>query len=90
METEYDENVSNYCRLPNENFIVKLRNDDGLEGGNDVKNTLPSDLGAFILKNRRRIMNNFVREITGFYNIRIYDGDTDSMYIEKKLLRCVR
>ena len=83
METEYDEIVSDYWRLSNENYIVKLRNDDGLEGDNDVKNTLPSHLGAFILNNSKRIMNNFIREINGFYNISIYYGDTDSMYIEK-------
>ena len=29
-------------------------------------------------------MNNFVREINGFYNNSIYYGDTDSLYIEKK------
>ena len=49
-----------------------------------MKNTLPSHLGAFILSNSKRIMNNFIREINGFYNNSIYYGDTDSVYIEKK------
>ena len=31
-------------------------------------------------------MNNFIREINGFFNISIYYGDTDSSYIEKKNL----
>ena len=84
METEYDENVLDYWRLPNGNYIVKLKKDDGLESDNDVKNTLPSHLGAFILSNSKRIMNNFIREINGFYNNSIYYGDTDSLYIEKK------
>ena len=84
METEYDENVLDYWKLPNGNLIVKLKKDDGLEGDNDVKNTLPSHLGAFILSNSKRIMNNFIREINGFYNNSIYYGDTDSLYIEKK------
>ena len=84
METEYDENVLDYWQLPNGNYIVKLKKDDGLEGDNDVKNTLPSHLGAFILSNSKRIMNNFIREINGFYNNSIYYGDTDSLYIEKK------
>ena len=48
-----------------------------------MKNTLPGHLGAFILSNRQRIMNNFDREINGFYN-NIYYTDTDSLYIEKK------
>ena len=84
METEYDENVLDYWRLPNGNYIVKLKKDDGLESDNDVKNILPSHLGAFILTNSKRIMNNFIREINGFYNNSIYYGDTDSLYIEKK------
>ena len=29
-------------------------------------------------------MNNFIREINGFYNNSIYYGDTDSLYIKKK------
>ena len=84
METEYDENVLDYWKLPNGNYIVKFKKNDGLEGDNDVKKTLPSHLGAFILSNSKRIMNNFIREINGFYNNSIYYGDTDSLHIEKK------
>ena len=84
METEYDQNVLDYWKLPNGNYIVKFKKDDRLEGDNDVKNTLPSHLGAFILSISKRIMNNFIREINGFYNNSIYYTDTDSLYIEKK------
>ena len=84
METEYDENVLDYWKLPNRNYIVKLKKDDGLEDNNDVKNTLPSHLEAFILSNSKRIMNNFIREINGFYNNSIYYRDTDSLYIQRK------
>ena len=66
METEYDENVLDFWKLPNGTYIVKLKKNDGLEGNNDVKITLPSHLGAFILNNSQRIMNNFIREINGF------------------------
>ena len=83
MGTKYDEIVLDYWKLPNGNYIVKLKKDDGLQGDNDVKNTLPSHLGAFILSNSKRFMNNFIREINGFYNNSIYYGDTDSLYIEK-------
>ena len=38
---------------------------------------------AFILGKSRRIMNEFIREINGFYNNSIYYGDTDSLYLEK-------
>ena len=40
METEYDENVLVYWRLPNGENIVKYKKDHGLEGDNDVKITL--------------------------------------------------
>ena len=83
-ETEYDENVLDYWKFPNGNYIVKFKKDDGLEADNDVKNTKPSHLGAFILSNSKRIMNNFIREINGYYNNSIYYGDTDSVCIEKK------
>ena len=84
MKTEFDENVLDYWKLPNGNYIVKMKEDDGLDDDCDLKNTLPAVLGAFILSNSKRIMNNFIREINGFYNNSIYYGDTDSLYIEKK------
>ena len=50
METEPDEYVLDYRKLPNGNGIVKTKKDDGLDC-NDLKTTLPSDLGAFVLSN---------------------------------------
>ena len=84
MKTEFDENLLDYWRLPNGNYIVKMKEDDGLDDDCDIKNTLPAVLGAFILINSKRIMNNFIKEKKGFYNISIHYGDTDSLYIEKK------
>ena len=88
METEYDENVLDYWKLPNGNYIVKLKKDDGLVAEKDVKNTLPITWGTFILSNSKRNMNIFIREINGFYNNSIYYGDTDSGYIEKNIGMC--
>ena len=84
MKTEFDESVLDYWKLPNGNYLVKMKKEDGLDDDCDIKNTLPAVLGAFILSNSKRIMNNFIREINGFYNYSIYYGDTDSLYIEKK------
>ena len=83
MKTEFDENVLDYWKLPNGNYIVKMKKDDGLDDDCDNKNTLTAVLGAFILANSRRIMNKFIREINGFYENNIYYTDTDSLYIEK-------
>ena len=84
MKTEFDGNVLGCWKLPNGNYIVKMKKDDGLDDDCDIKNTLPAVLGAFILSNSKRNMNNFIREINGFYNNSIDYGDTDSLYIEKK------
>ena len=84
MKTEFDENVLDYWKLSNGNYIVKMKKDDGLDDDCDIKNTLPAVLGAFIFSNSKRNMNNFIREINGFYNNNIYYTDCDSLYIEKK------
>ena len=83
-KTEFDENGLDYLRIPNRNYIAKMKKDDGLGDDCDIKNILPAFLGAFISSNSKRIMNNFIREINGFYYNSIYYGDTDSLYIEKK------
>ena len=84
MKTDIDENGLDYWRLPNGNYIVKMKKDNGLDDDCDIKNGLLAVLGAFILTCSKRIMNNFIREINVFYNNSIYYGDTDSLYIERK------
>ena len=42
MKTEFDENVLDFWKLPKENYIVKMKKDDGLDDDCDVKNTLPA------------------------------------------------
>ena len=84
MQTENDENVLDYWKLPKRNYIVKIKKDDGLDDDCDIKNTLPSHLGAFILSKIKRIMKNFIREINRFSRNSIYYGDTDSLYTGKK------
>ena len=51
MQTEYDDNVLDYWKLSNGNYIVMMKKDDGLDYNNDKKNTLSFHLGAFILSN---------------------------------------
>ena len=47
MKTEYDELVLDYWKLPNGKNIAELKKDDGLDDDCDIKNKLPSHLGAF-------------------------------------------
>ena len=47
-------------------------------------NTMRLHLGAFVLSNSKRIMNNFNQAINAFYTKDVYYTDTDSLYIENK------
>ena len=84
MKTEYDENVFVYRQLSNENHMVKMKEDDGIDDDCDIKNTLPAHLRAFILSNSKRIMKKYIRKIEGFHTNNIACSDTDSLYIERK------
>ena len=84
MQTEYDERVKDYWKISGINYIVKMIDDAGLEDGVKKLNTMPLHLGAFVLSNSKRIMNNFIHAINGFYTNDVYYTDTDSLYIENK------
>ena len=84
MMTEYDERVKDYWKKSGFNYIVKMIDDKGLEDEVKKLNTMPLHLGAFVLSNSKRIMNNFIHAINGFYTNDVYYTDTDSLYIENK------
>ena len=84
MQTEYDERVLDYQKIIYGNYIVKMKDDEGLEDELKKANTLPLQLVVFILSNSKRIMNNFINAIDGFYLNDVYYTDTDSLYIENK------
>ena len=48
METEYDNNMLDDWELTNGNYIVKMEKDDEINSDNEVINTLPSQLRAFL------------------------------------------
>ena len=84
MMTEYDERVLDYQKINHGNFIVELKGDEGLEDEVKKVNTLPLKLAVFILSNSKRIMNNFIHAIDGFYTNDVYYTETDSLYIESR------
>ena len=63
---------------------MKFKKHHGLDGDNDVKSTLPSHIGAFILSNNKRKMIKISSEVNEFCKNSINYGDIDSLYIEKK------
>ena len=84
MMDNYDEKVKDYWKIPGINYIVKIIDDPGLE--NEVKklNTMPLQLGSFVISNSKRIMKTFLHAIDGFYTNDVYYTDTESLYIENK------
>ena len=82
--SEYDERVLDYQKINYGNYIVKLKDDEGLEDEVKKVNTLPLQLAVVILSNSKRIMNNFIHAIGRFYTNDVYYTDTDSVYIESK------
>ena len=84
METKYDERVSNYQKINYGNYIVKMKDDDGLEDQVKKVNTMPFHLGSFVSGKSKRFMNNFIHDVNGFYTNDVFYTDTDSLYIEKK------
>ena len=84
MQSEYDERVKNYWKVSGINYIVKMIDDAGLEDEVKKLNTMPLHLGAFVLPNSKRLMNNFIHAIDGFHTNDVYYTDTESLYIENK------
>ena len=84
MMTEYDERVKGFWKISGINYIVKMIYDAGLEDEVKKLNTMPLLLGAFVLSNSKRIMNNFIHAINGLYTNDVYYTDTDSLHIENK------
>ena len=82
MMSEYDERVEDYWKISGINYIVKMIDEKGLEDEVKKLNTMPLHLGAFVLSNSKRIMNNFIHAFNGFYTNDVYYTDTDSLYIE--------
>ena len=50
MKKENDENVLDYWRLPDGNFLVKLKKDDVLDDDNDVENYITKSYRSFYFK----------------------------------------
>ena len=84
MMTEYDERVLDYRKINYGIFIVRLRNDEGLQDETKKVNPMRLHLGAFVLSNSKRFMNNIIHAIDGFYSNDVYYTDTDSSYIDYK------
>ena len=82
MMTEYDERVLDYQKINHGKSIVKMEDDEGIQDEVKKVNTIPLQITVFILSNSKRIMNNFIHAIDGFYTNDVCYTDTDSLDIE--------
>ena len=56
MMTELDERVLDYQKINYGNYIVKMKDDEGLQGEVEKVNTMPLQLAAFVLSNCKRFL----------------------------------
>ena len=86
MKENFDDRVKEWFPHKNKNIIVKRKEDEGVDNYDKTKsiNTIPSQFGSCLLSHSKRLMDNVIEQIDGFYNNIIYYTDTDSLYIHKK------
>ena len=77
MMTENDQRVKDCWKISGNNYTVKMIDDAGMEDEVKKLNTMPLHLGGFVLSNSKRIMNNFIHAINGFFTNDVYYTDTD-------------
>ena len=72
--------------MKNGKLKVKLEDDEGVDDYDKAKSvkTMPSHFGSFILSHSKRLMDDVINQIDGFYNLSIYYTDTDSLYFRRK------
>ena len=80
MRENFDDRVKEWFPLENGHLLVKLDDDEGVDGFDKAKSvkTMPSHFCRYFLSHSKRLMNDVISQIGGFYINRIYYGDTDS------------
>ena len=63
LMTENDERVLDYLKVNYGNYIVKMKDDAGLQDEVRKLNTMPLHLGAFVSSNSKPIMKNLIHAI---------------------------
>ncbi|ESO99448.1 hypothetical protein LOTGIDRAFT_158533 [Lottia gigantea] len=79
LQANFDSRVKTYEKINYTQYIVETEIEE--KETEDSTRLTPSHLGSFILSHSKKIMNNFIHVINGFYKPEIYYTDTDSLYI---------
>ncbi|ESO92183.1 hypothetical protein LOTGIDRAFT_162839 [Lottia gigantea] len=81
LKANYDSHVKSYEKVNDSQYIVEINEEEKEFISPKSTRLTPSHLGSFVLSHSKKIMNNFIRVIDGFYKPEIYYTDTDSLYI---------
>ena len=74
MRENFDDRVKKWFPLKNGNLIVKLEDVEGVDDYDKATSvsTTPSHFGSYISSHSKRLMNDVIRQIGGFYNNSFY------------------
>ncbi|ESO91839.1 hypothetical protein LOTGIDRAFT_163200 [Lottia gigantea] len=82
FKANLDSHVKSYEKVNDSQYIVEMNEEEKeFVPPKNFTRLTPAHLGAFILSHSKKIMNNFIHVIDGFYKPEIYYTDTDSLYI---------
>ncbi|ESP03287.1 hypothetical protein LOTGIDRAFT_171633 [Lottia gigantea] len=83
LKANFDSHVKSYPKVNETQYIVEINEEEKEFDCTPPKSTrlTPSQLGSFVLSHSKKIMNNFIHVIDGFYKPEICYTDTDSLYI---------
>ena len=86
MRKNFDDRVKEWFPLRNCHLIVKSESDEGVDDYDKAKsiNTMPFHFATCFSAHSKRLMNEVINQIGGFYINSINYGDTDSMYNHNK------
>ena len=85
MLIEFDERTKDYWSVAKGKLIVKLAQQESKRDDNRKANVMPLHLGAFVLSNSKKTMNNFVEAIGGIKNNDAFHKNTDSLLTKKSI-----
>ncbi|ESP04438.1 hypothetical protein LOTGIDRAFT_170831 [Lottia gigantea] len=83
LKANFDSHVINYEKVNETQYIVEINEEEREFDCSPPKSTRLTlcHSGSFVLSHSKKIMNNFIHVIDGFYKPEIYYTDTDSLYI---------
>ena len=86
MKVNFDDRLKERLPLKNGNVIVGLEDGKRVDDYDKAKsiNTMPSNLGSYILSYSKRLLNDVNKQVDIFYINSFFYTDTDSLYIHKE------